>query len=359
MKQRIIGFDVARALAVFGMVVVNFKIAMGAKTGSTILLWFASLFEGRASALFVVLAGIGITFLTNADRKSNNSSSIKHARTSLIKRGLLLVVIGLAYSPIWVADILHFYGFYFLIAAMIFTISNRKLLMVSVFVTLLFPLLMMLFDYDKGWDWSSFTYHGFWTFDGMVRHIFFNGFHPVFPWAAFLVFGMWLGRQDLTVNKVRNKLFLYASMIWLFTETGFYWLRHSFTGLNSISLSAEDARLLFSTSIIPPFPQYILAAGSLAVMVIMSCLYISERYSKNKLILSLYQTGQLALTLYVAHVIIGMGFLDAINSLKNQTIDFSLFSTLVFCLTGMIFSVLWLKHFKTGPLEWIFRKIVK
>lgn len=31
-KKRIEGFDVARAIAVFGMVLVNFKIVMGAKT---------------------------------------------------------------------------------------------------------------------------------------------------------------------------------------------------------------------------------------------------------------------------------------------------------------------------------------
>jgi uncharacterized protein len=34
MKQRVTGFDLARALAIFGMVIVNFKIAMNAETGT-------------------------------------------------------------------------------------------------------------------------------------------------------------------------------------------------------------------------------------------------------------------------------------------------------------------------------------
>ena len=70
MKQRVNGFDVARALAIFGMVVVNFKIAMNAETGNQLLMGFAGLFEGRASALFVILAGIGVTLMTNKTRES-------------------------------------------------------------------------------------------------------------------------------------------------------------------------------------------------------------------------------------------------------------------------------------------------
>ena len=62
--NRLIGIDFARALALFGMVIVNFKLAMNADIGTPQLIEFAALFEGRASALFVILAGIGIAFLT-------------------------------------------------------------------------------------------------------------------------------------------------------------------------------------------------------------------------------------------------------------------------------------------------------
>lgn len=41
MSRRNTGFDLARALAIFGMVIVHFKIAMGANTGSLFWLNFA------------------------------------------------------------------------------------------------------------------------------------------------------------------------------------------------------------------------------------------------------------------------------------------------------------------------------
>lgn len=74
------GFDFARAIAIFGMVIVNFKIAMNAEKGNQVLLWFSGLFEGRASALFVELAGIGLTFLTSKARLSGDRVLIRRSQ---------------------------------------------------------------------------------------------------------------------------------------------------------------------------------------------------------------------------------------------------------------------------------------
>lgn len=69
MKKRVIGYDLARALAVFGMVIVNFKIVMGAeKNGPEWLVDFVGLLDGRAAATFVVLAGAGLSLLCQKGR---------------------------------------------------------------------------------------------------------------------------------------------------------------------------------------------------------------------------------------------------------------------------------------------------
>ena len=357
MNQRITGFDLARALAIFGMVIVNFRIAMNAETGNPLLVGFAKLFEGRAAALFVILAGVGITFLTNKARISIDQSLVVKTRVSLIKRGLLLVAIGLIYTPIWEADILHFYGFYFLAAAFIFMLNDKALLLISAIVTLTFPLLMLLFNYDQNWDWPTLTYNNFWSFDGMIRHVVFNGFHPVFPWAAFLIFGMWLGRQDLSLRAVKNRLLTGAIITLAIIEGGLNIIRAALGDGSALEMTAEEVAHLFSTSVIPPFPQYIISTGSSATIVLVGCRYFSEKFSESNINQWLYKTGKLSLTLYVAHVIIGMGFLESIGWLENQTINTSLLSSLIFCVCGICFSISWLKYFKAGPLEWLFRKL--
>ncbi len=357
MRERITGFDLARALAIFGMVIVNFKIAMNAKMGNQFLIWFSSLFEGRASALFVILAGIGVAFMTNKVRSSTDKSLVIKTRLLLAKRGLLLILIGLAYTTIWEADILHFYGFYFFIAASIFLFKEQTLINIAVVIVLIFPVLMIFFDYENGWNWSTLTYNDFWSVNGMFRHIVFNGFHPIFPWSAFLVYGIWLGRLDLSDKRIKNKLIIWSLLALVITEGSFYLFRDMLGDGASVEMTVEEVNFLFSTSIIPPLPQYVISAASSATLILLLSLYVSEKFSGSIITKWLYQTGQLSLTLYVAHVIIGMGFLEAIGRLNNQTIEYSLSSAVIFCMVGVVFSVLWLKYFKTGPLEWVFRKL--
>jgi uncharacterized membrane protein YeiB len=222
---------------------------------------------------------------------------------------------------------------------------------------LIFPALMMFFDYEQNWIWLTFTYENFWTLDGMLRRILFNGFHPVFPWAAFLVFGMWLGRQNLSDTLTRKKLFIAAIVTLLVTEISFYAVRSMVGDGQPLGMTSEEVTFLFSTSIIPPLPQYMISAASSAIIVLIGSLYFSEKFYQSNVIKWLYQAGKLSLTLYVAHVIIGMGVLEFIGRLENQTINFSLFCAFTFCTCGIFFSIFWLRFFKTGPLEWAFRKL--
>ncbi len=351
-NERLTGLDVARALAIFGMVIVNYKVVMVTGSDPGWLVRLAGLLEGRASALFVVLAGIGISLLTRRARSEGDRQSIRAERARITKRGLLLIAIGLSYTPVWPADILHFYGFYFLIAAWLFPAKDRVLLLVGTGVVLSFPVLLMFLDYEKGWDWDTLVYHGFWTVDGMVRHILFNGFHPVLPWAAFLIFGMWLGRLDLTDRVTGNRMLAWGLGVWISTELVFRGL-----GAGLQTVDAGEAAFLLTTSIMPPMPQYLIAAGSLAVAVIAICIRFSRAFSEAKPVHWLTLTGRQSLTLYVAHVIVGMGWLEALGRLENQSIQFALFCAAAFCITAMIYSVLWAKYFDTGPLEWLFRSL--
>ena len=70
MKQRIIGFDLARAYAILGMFIVNFNTVFGSLNDKSFTGKFLSLFSGNSSSTFVILAGMGISLMTN--RKEYN-----------------------------------------------------------------------------------------------------------------------------------------------------------------------------------------------------------------------------------------------------------------------------------------------
>ena len=90
MKNRLIGIDVARALAIIGMIIVNFKIVFG-ENGNEIFKLFSSFFEGKAAATFVVLAGIGIAFMSNSAVISRDKTQIRRTQIRVAKRAMFLL----------------------------------------------------------------------------------------------------------------------------------------------------------------------------------------------------------------------------------------------------------------------------
>ena len=65
-SARVEGYDLARALAIIGMAFVNLRVIlqlMGENVSGTGA-WIGNWLMGRASAIFVVLAGVGIALLT-------------------------------------------------------------------------------------------------------------------------------------------------------------------------------------------------------------------------------------------------------------------------------------------------------
>ncbi|MCG7379846.1 hypothetical protein MH215_22860 [Paenibacillus sp. ACRSA] len=74
----------ARALAVIGMILVNYKRAMNAQSAEPEWLQMATgAFEGRASVLFVVLAGIGVSLMTAKVRTTEDEYvAVRHINSS-------------------------------------------------------------------------------------------------------------------------------------------------------------------------------------------------------------------------------------------------------------------------------------
>ncbi|MCP4220028.1 MAG: DUF418 domain-containing protein [bacterium] len=361
---RILGYDFARALAIIGMVLVNFKIVFGAEqNGPDWLVWISHLFSGRAAATFVILAGVGLTLLSRKAFIAGDAVGTRQNRLVLLKRSVFLMVVGLAYTPIWPADILHFYAVYIAVGALLLTVSSKRLVGTAFAFMLGFLVLLVLFNYEAEWNFVTLEYAGFWTFAGMFKHLFYNGFHPVFPWTFFLLMGMWLGRQDLQDPRRRGTILKASLAIFAVTES-LAWCARTFITPQQWGMPKEDIAVLLGTGPMPPFPQYLLSAGATAIMVICLSVALTEKFKTapsqgigSRLIASFISAGQLALTLYVAHVVIGMGIIYTLGMQENRSLYFVYGYTFVFCLIGILFSHLWRKKFKRGPLEAVMRKL--
>ena len=342
-KARLEGLDIARFLAFAGMLIVNFHVVMEAEYQG----WagmIAHALEGRAAALFVVLAGVG-TGLFAAKMTYDTLVGV------MFRRAIFLFVLGMANAVIFPADILHYYAFYFLLAIPFLKASAPVLCLTIVGVLLGFMALVFSLNYDAGWDWSTLEYTGFWTLSGFVRSTFFNGWHPAIPWFAFLVFGMLLERLQLRSRKVQIQLALIGFVAAIVLH---------FESAAAVRMSeAIDGELsyLFMLQPIPPGPFYMLSGMASAASIIGICLLFEPVMQRAKVAGSLAKPGRLALTLYVAHIYLGLVFADQFFADRSASSLQALLLASAFCIATMGVAEFWTRVFKHGPLESAMRRL--
>ena len=355
MTERVVGFDVARALAILGMVVVHFSLVMAADRSSPGWLSAAlSFLDGRPAATFVILAGVGVTLMSRRAVLSGDSRSIAGTRRVLVIRGVVLLALGFINLRIWPGDILRVYGVSLVVAAWLITASDRRLLLGALACAAGFVALFLMFDFEKNWDWATLSYRRLWTPMGLVRNLFYDGFRSIFPWTGFLFFGMWLGRLNLRDPAVNRRAFLAASATGLGAEV-VSWLCVYYFLAHPHGMDAETVKALFGTESMPALPLFLLASGGEAVAVIAFCVRLS-REGHSRYWKPLAATGQMALTWYFAHIVLGLGAVVALGLENSQSLLMAAGCGVCFFAVAILVSWLWKLAFRHGPLEWIMRK---
>lgn len=352
---RIAGLDLARFLAFFGMVLVNFKIVMlpaNATLGG--IGWFYALLEGRAAALFVILAGIGLG-LTVKIARLNNNDGLGDFSFITLKRGLFLFAIGMVNALIFSADILHYYGIYFLFAAFLAPMSSRNLKIIIVGLLVAASLMLFAFNFDAGWDWKNYEYDGFFSLKGGLRNLFYNGWHPVIPWLGFLLFGVLLSRINLTSKTTQYKMIFGGLTIALIC----YGLSN---GIISAIFETGDEDLMtlipvFSMGPVPATLLYMISASASASAVIAMSIIFVKKFANLSIIKAINIAGRQTLTLYIAHIYLGMGLMEMSGMLGKSSLSVSLLTSVLFVIVAMIACNIWNNFFKLGPLETVMRKI--
>lgn len=342
-RHRLEGLDLARYLAFVGMVIVNFKIVMGADGGDGFLNVLTTALEGRAAATFVVLAGIGLGLA--------GIRGLDQTILVTVKRAVFLLVIGLANMTIFDADILHYYAFYFLFGVFLLPLGSRALVAVLLGLNIAFVAMILTLNYDAGWNWETYTYSGFWTPTGFVRNLFFNGWHPVIPWLGFLLFGIILSRMSLAERGTQVRLVIGG--------IGAFVLAEVLSGVLTAQMAGISPELvdLVTTAPVPPMPLYTLAGLGAASVVVGVCLLVSDALRAVGVLGLVAPAGRQTLTLYIAHIVVGMGVLEAFGMLGGQTVGQAIGASLVFCLVATVYAYVWALWFKRGPIEAAMRRI--
>lgn len=354
--QRFLGIDMARSLAILLMVIENYKNAMEAHgDGPRWLVWFFSHIEGRAAPAFVTIMGAGLALLAHKALESGDSSLRRESTLLIIKRGLFLIVLGVFNYQVWPGDILHFYGFYMIICSMFLFMPSWTTLAAGAVVLIAAYFANQLFDSRIGWENGHIWYNGYLTPGGFVRNTFLNGYHPVLPWTAYALAGMWLARRPIFEKEGRRRLLLIVIPVMLLLEfaltfPGFLrFFRNPGTG-------AAFADGMLRLLVVKPNLLVMLARQLVAVSLILVCLELADRFRTSRIIDALAATGRMSLTHYLAHTTLVLGPMLALDMLRQGRMTSFLISCGFFA-AAVTFSALYSKRRALGPLESLMRRV--
>lgn len=290
-RSRIRGIDIARGMAIIGMVMIHVG-PQETPGGGVVGAAYRSA-HGRASILFIVLAGVGVSLLTGDGSRQRLDGAVAR----LWWRALILLPAGLYLQaqPTNVAVILQYYAAYFVVASMLLRLGDRALLAVAVASATLGPVLLVwLQQAVPGWfqpglpQWNDAV--------RIVRDILLTGYYPVVTWTAPLALGMWLGRRDLLGGA--RRMVAAGAIVAAF---GFV-VADVLVALLGMPASDADWRQLATIEPHNQMPLWLMTSAGIAVAITGCCIVIGQHLPRVSWPLVAF--GQLALTTYVLHILV-------------------------------------------------------
>lgn len=203
-RSRLTGVDVARGVALLGMMAVHvFPARVDGVGGTTLVHHLAS---GRAAALFAVLAGVGLALLSGGRRPRVDGALVR----AVAVRSLLLALVGLALGipDSGLAVILVYYGVLFLVALPMLGLRAGALAALALAAAVVTPVLSFLLRPALPERLAENPTADLVLTDpaGLLSTLLVTGYYPVLCWTTYLCAGLAAGRLDLGDRAVQVRL---------------------------------------------------------------------------------------------------------------------------------------------------------
>lgn len=201
-STRLRGVDAARGAALLGVIIVHTLYEANPDGTPT---WSYALFGGRSAAVFAVLAGLGIAFITG--RRRTPLTAGRATMAGLAVRALVIAAIGLTlgYADASLATvILPYLAVMFLLAIPLVFLPTWIVAMIGVAVAIGVPALthVLLPRLPLPRMQNPTVVHLFTDPLGLLTELSITGEYPALPWMAYLCAGLAIGRLNLTSRKV-------------------------------------------------------------------------------------------------------------------------------------------------------------
>lgn len=404
---RLVGLDLARAIAIFGMFWAHVS-PWEEHTGLAYVL--NELPSGRSALLFALLAGISLAILTGRNIPYSGTDMLV-AKLRIVGRAIGLFAIAalleLLEHPI--AIILGFYALWFLIG-LFFVRKTAKFLLIFGFASAVIGSTTAIVLQTLAFHFSVV---GGYAANELMMSGFVTGMYPGLSYLPVVIVGMGIGRlevrtvkqqlrwliagvllasisyatswgltaiqppvtppldqaQPLTAQQEASSLRDYYSTqldiidqllpktTTLTTEE--FWQLMSTLDTSSLSTTtdvAEETHLTFSAAQFitaeahSNTPFEILGGIGVGIAIVMACMMLTQIPLAQFLLRPVIAAGAMPLTIYSAHIVA--------FAMTGEYFSYAgLVGVVWLVLPALVFAPLWLWKFKRGPLEWLLYRL--
>jgi uncharacterized membrane protein YeiB len=336
-RPRLAGIDAARGLALVGMIVVN----VGPVGSQSLLQRLYLLPYGRASVLFVVVAGIGMGYLLNRRPERERWSTVTW-------RAALLFVGGVALQELTdqVNVILPTYAVLFLLAPLLWRLPDRALLGVGVVLALAGPAVIVA--HEMIWPEPQLDPVTLGTPPWEAAYsLLLTGRYPLMSWTVPFVAGLCVARLDLTDTVVLRRLVAGGTVV----ATGAVAIAQLAYLLIGADADRGPWRILTGAAH-GQMPLWLASSIGGAIAVVAAFSLIVQRFDRSRVLGWLVACGRLSLTLYVLHFVV----LAVIKPPQGFSFEQGVLISSALVVAVIVAAVLWARTGRTGPIEQLLRR---
>lgn len=403
--SRLVGVDVARFVALFGMLNIHFGVPFAS---GSVAAWFAQMSSGRATALFTFLAGVSMAMMSGR-RTPLPGVALGRARVRIAVRAVLLLVLGIALAKATEATgflltvIIPFYGAYFLLSLPFLGMGALGLAVAALVVALVGPQLSFVLRTWIAEDTSLAAFVqsvnsidlGHLIAELGVFDLLLTDFYPAASYMALVLAGLAVGRMDLRSKAVRLRMavvgVLLALAVYNLSDLLLWMVGGKGRALAEGTVPVEHPEELLASTSHSGTTFELLGALGVALAVLAVCLELADR--AGHWLTPAAKAGAMALSLYAVHalvmswqIVVGgwplSGVPDELAKLASMGAGAAAIPDLpafppdgrqpegfvalvntfmpeVFLIASLVFATSWLRFFRRGPLESVLTESVQ